>query len=991
MEADEELETMMLSLSPSKLLPRDGSEEKTEQKTRAACPPATARHLASAAASQPDQSDDCSTPLSSASGPASMEPPLPVPPELLALKIPSRKTTPPLRLEPVSGLALLPGTPAASSASSASPAASGQSVLGHPTTPAPPSAVSAARDPPAQSQRPAVPPMPSYKQDMSRWNCSHQQRIWMKTEMESLGLWPGSRPGEFLNRDSPTDHTCKVAWKVVLSSGTVSSYAVMNENWMILSWAMLQSESDKSLEPVYEGLSCRYVSAGQPKATHKWVDRDCCAAFRIPNPGHQEHLLWDSWKTTDDIIAEATSGNLNNSCASRQSYNSKINIKLDLFHCMRRFTRECTSEHHPLRSAFCKFLSAAFCVVDQTDLRRLRQAYVFCGIIYIRQHCRTKIPQPRELLVRVESVLQKFFSESDPDGVPVFKPSMLKVWRIQRVHILRGCLSGPEVGEGVLYRHGGMVQLNHVKGEEAAVPVWIPVRGTSQQEGFQFHQSKWVTGTRVSTELFQVQGMIGVALWNFQHLLDLKQPDVQLPLVFDPASVSELNKLSEEVTGQAKHPALRLSNADTGERFGLQYLEPGCQPVPLDWNKPRAQNTPASPTSEPTPPFVTATDLLEEVKVELFAQDDAAGVTALGTQTTVQPGPNKVLPPPLPLAACPRAARTGPIKTGGLLFVLDHSRWTQPMRETIDQIVAKHRGQKDFLTKVDAEYAVLVQAASRDPNSLLHPTAKQHRSRYIKHLATMTNTSSSLNTSSETLLETQRLWHNLTEGSETVAVPVVTIPPATVNPPRIKAQDPPLTKTEIEKMVKDIVQKHQEQQQQQPAKKRTRNCVACGQPKSRFRGDGSSVHFFYQSGEVKYFYCSVKVHQTYAPEGLTDPRMPFVDFADSPFFMRELEAAKLRSTETKQVMEERKKRKATEEHPTGRLCRFCHKPIKQGRDSPHVHTGFPGVTGKYIYCPSKVFSLYKAEGMTEEMTWRQFCQSSFYETEKKRWAAEQQK
>ncbi|XP_054599402.1 uncharacterized protein [Nothobranchius furzeri] len=437
------------------------------------------------------------------------------------------------------------------------------------------------------------------------------------------------------------DHTRKVARKVVLSSGTMSSYAVMNENWMILSWVMLQSESDKSLEPMYEGLSCRYISAGQPKATHKWVDRDCCAAFRIPNPGHQEHLLWDSWKTTDDIIAEATSGKLNNTCASRQSYNSKINIKLDLFHCRRRFTRECTSEHHPLHSAFCKFLSAAFCVVDQTDLRRLRQAYVFCGIMppnptkqHIRQHCRTKIPQPRELLVRVESVLQKFFSESDPDGVPVFKPSMLKVWRIQRVHILRGCLSDPEVGEGVLYRHGGMVQLNHVKGEEAAVPVWIPVRGTSQQEGFHFHQSKWVTGTQVSTELFQAQGMIGVARWNFQRLLDLKQPDVQLPLVFDPALVSELNKLSEEVTGKARYPALCVSNADTGERFGLQYLEPGCQPVPLDWNKHRAQNTPASPTSEPTPPFVTATDLLEE--------DDTAGVTALGTQTTAQPSPNKV-------------------------------------------------------------------------------------------------------------------------------------------------------------------------------------------------------------------------------------------------------------------------------------------------------------------------------------------------------------
>lgn len=69
------------------------------------------------------------------------------------------------------------------------------------------------------------------------------------------------------------DHTRKVARKVVLASGTMSSYAIMNENWMILSWVMLQSESEKSLEPMYEGLSRRYVSAGLPKAKYQWVDR----------------------------------------------------------------------------------------------------------------------------------------------------------------------------------------------------------------------------------------------------------------------------------------------------------------------------------------------------------------------------------------------------------------------------------------------------------------------------------------------------------------------------------------------------------------------------------------------------------------------------------------------------------------------------------------------------------------------------------------------
>ncbi|KAK9962551.1 hypothetical protein ABG768_007909 [Culter alburnus] len=105
----------------------------------------------------------------------------------------------------------------------------------------------------------------------------------------------------------------------------------------------------------------------------------------------------------------------------------------------------------------------------------------------------------------------------------------------------------------------------------------------------------------------------------------------------------------------------------------------------------------------------------------------------------------------------------------------------------------------------------------------------------------MTNTSSSLNTSSEKLLETQQL------------VPVVTLPPAPVNPPRNKPQESPLTKREIEQMVKEIVEK---QQQQQPVTKRTWNCLACVQPKSHYLGDGTSIHFFFLSvweREGRYF------------------------------------------------------------------------------------------------------------------------------------------
>ncbi|CAL8314431.1 unnamed protein product [Gadus morhua 'NCC'] len=81
----------------------------------------------------------------------------------------------------------------------------------------------------------------------------------------------------------------------------MSSYAVMKENWMILSWVMLQSKGDRSLEHM-----------------------DCCAAFRISNPGPQKQLHWDCWKTTEDLVAEATSGALHNTSASLSKFNSFI-------------------------------------------------------------------------------------------------------------------------------------------------------------------------------------------------------------------------------------------------------------------------------------------------------------------------------------------------------------------------------------------------------------------------------------------------------------------------------------------------------------------------------------------------------------------------------------------------------------------------------------------------------------------------------------------
>ncbi|XP_026215335.1 uncharacterized protein LOC113161747 [Anabas testudineus] len=526
---------------------------------------------------------------------------------------------------------------------------------------------------------------------------------------------------------------------------------------------------------------------------------------------------------------------------------------------------------------------------------------------------------------------------------------MLKVWRIQRVHILRGCLSDPEVLGGILYRHGGTVQLNHVPGEGAKVPVWIPIRGTSQQEGYHFHQAQWVTGTRVSPELFQAQGMTGVARWNYQRLVDLKLPGVCLPAAFDPALIADLNAASERVLGQVKYPVLHLSATDTGEKFGLGYVEPGSRPIPLDWDKHR---TKTGSTHNPPPPqdssTVTRSELLQASSVasaKLFQfpacpPADAADETPTPVfEPKTEPG--STYPPPLPLLSTPTAARTGPVKTGGRVFVLDHKRWPAPMKKTIDDLLIKYHGQKDMLKLVDQDYAALVHNSCRDPNSMLHPTTKLHISQYVKHLSKLMNTSSSLNTSPEKLQERQQLWHALTVGSETTSVPVVTMPVPVVNPPPpVQPLATPLTPDSIEKI----------------------------------------------QGPVRYFYCSTKVFKAYGGEGLTNPKMPFEDFTKSQFFQRELDA-------TKKKVEERdkQKRKRTESQPTGRKCRFCKTELKQGPNSRHIHTGFSGIAGKYIYCPAKVFSLYRDQGMEREMTWKEFQETPFYDKERQRWMGEKRK
>lgn len=89
---------------------------------------------------------------------------------------------------------------------------------------------------------------------------------------------------------------------------------------------------------------------------------------------------------------------------------------------------------------------------------------------------------------------------------------------------------------------------------------------------------------------------------------------------------------------------------------------------------------------------------------------------------------------------------------------------------------------------------------------------------------------------------------------------------------------------------------------------------------------------------MRFYYCSKKVYKSYAAEGLSNAKMPFEEFRATEFFQRELEA-------TKKWVEEKPAKKS--KRPDSQIA--GHMELRQGPNSPHVYTGFPGVPGKYIY------------------------------------------
>ena len=99
------------------------------------------------------------------------------------------------------------------------------------------------------------------------------------------------------------------------------------------------SESTASLKAMADGLVKRYGEAGVEPAQVLYTDRDCC--------GYQEgqsrfHSLFSSWPN--------------------------LEVRLDIFHFMRRLAAGCNGEGHPLYGVFMAGLARCIFKWDADDV-----------------------------------------------------------------------------------------------------------------------------------------------------------------------------------------------------------------------------------------------------------------------------------------------------------------------------------------------------------------------------------------------------------------------------------------------------------------------------------------------------------------------------------------------------------------------------------------------------------------------------------------------
>ncbi len=269
------------------------------------------------------------------------------------------------------------------------------------------------------------------------------------------------------------DSTKKVARKFAGHSAGTASWVTNagNEHGQVIMTVLTASEGF-GLAPMVAGIIKRYKDAAVPPPELLYVDRDCCGGTYLKK-------IFEEWKDME--------------------------IRLDIWHFMRRISVGCTTDSHQLHSTFMAHLSRCIFSWDQEDVDRLIRAKRGELEAQLMQpsdadvlrrlskselalHCKRTTRGTRETVDLISQLIKSFEGERGRDtlGVPLINSArMAEIWKSQRKHV--ACIQYPS---GVqLY-----VQTGTLKKGGHTLPTYRCARGSTSLESFHLHLNRLIPG-----------------------------------------------------------------------------------------------------------------------------------------------------------------------------------------------------------------------------------------------------------------------------------------------------------------------------------------------------------------------------------------------------------------------------------------------------------------------------------------------------------------
>nr|XP_055076380.1 uncharacterized protein LOC129455637 [Misgurnus anguillicaudatus] len=350
------------------------------------------------------------------------------------------------------------------------------------------------------------------------------------------------------------DSTKKVTKKLAGAAAGTAAWCtnVGNEHGQVLV-SVLTAAEGHGLHPMAAGLMKRYREAGEAAPKVMYVDRDCCSL----HGKSQVKVMFSEW--------------------------DELEVRLDIWHFMRRFAAGVTTEAHPLYGTFMARLSMCIFQWDSDDVAALHRAKegelaakkaghisgkALSSRITRRElalHCRRRTRGVEETTRLIGSLVDLFDSASGKDtlGVPLLDHERIQqIWKEQRKHVQ--CIQDPE--NFPLFMKTGTLKKGSVE-----LCCYRCARCSTSLESFHLHLNRFIPGTSASDAHFQAYLLEGLMRWNDDRMEDAIKGASSIR-TYGSAMKEAVDKLSRTVFGKPWDERYRPPGAYTGELLGMEYL-----------------------------------------------------------------------------------------------------------------------------------------------------------------------------------------------------------------------------------------------------------------------------------------------------------------------------------------------------------------------------------------------------------------------------------